>query len=50
MSDTALCLAKYFGNSPEFWMNFQLMYDLSKTRSESGKEIEQEVRPLKRIA
>jgi addiction module HigA family antidote len=49
-SDTALRLAKYFGNSPEFWMNLQSMYDLSKTRAESGKEIEQEVRPGKRIA
>ena len=49
-SDTALRLAKYFGNSPEFWMNLQQMYDLSKTRAESGKQIEQEVRPAKRIA
>jgi addiction module HigA family antidote len=49
-SDTALRLAKYFGNSPEFWMNLQLMYDLSKTRIEHGKQIEQEVRPVKRIA
>ncbi|HEV2462255.1 MAG TPA: HigA family addiction module antitoxin [Acidobacteriaceae bacterium] len=35
-SDTALRLAKYFGNSPEFWLNLQQMYDLSKTRLESG--------------
>lgn len=51
-SDTALRLAKYFGNSPEFWLNLQQMYDLSKTRLESGKRIEQEVRPMnmKRIA
>lgn len=44
-SDTALRLAKYFGNSPEFWLNLQQMYDLSKTRTEHGKQIEQEVRP-----
>jgi len=49
-SDTALRLAKYFGNSPEFWMNLQQMYDLSKTRTEHGKQIEQEVRPAKQIA
>jgi addiction module HigA family antidote len=49
-SDTALRLSKYFGNSPEFWMNLQLMYDLSKTRSQHGKQIEQEVRVGKRIA
>jgi addiction module HigA family antidote len=46
-SDTALRLAKYFGNSPEFWMNLQTMYDLSKTRTEFGKQIEHEVRPAK---
>lgn len=49
-SDTALRLAKYFGNSPEFWMNLQTMHDLSKTRAEHGKQIEQEVRVGKRIA
>jgi addiction module HigA family antidote len=49
-SDTALRLAKYFSNSPEFWMNLQTMYDLSKTRAEFGKQIEQEVRAAKRIA
>jgi antitoxin HigA-1 len=43
-SDTALRLARYFGNSPEFWMNLQTMHDLSKTRLESGKRIEQEAR------
>lgn len=48
-SDTALRLARYFGNSPEFWMNLQLMYDLSKTRSEHGKQTDHEVRPTKRI-
>ena len=27
-ADTALRLALYFGNSPEFWMNLQAYYDL----------------------
>jgi addiction module HigA family antidote len=27
-ADTALRLALYFGNSPEFWMNLQTRYDL----------------------
>lgn len=49
-SDTALRLAKYFGNSPEFWLNLQQMHDLSKTRTEHGKQIEQEVRVPRRIA
>lgn len=29
-ADTALRLGKYFNNSPEFWLNLQLHYDLAK--------------------
>jgi len=29
-ADTALRLADRFGTSPEFWMNMQSLYDLSK--------------------
>lgn len=28
-ADTALRLGKYFGNSPEFWLNLQIHYDLA---------------------
>jgi addiction module HigA family antidote len=41
---TALRLAKYFGNSPEFWMNLQNHYDFEReieTSSEEINEIEQ---------
>lgn len=48
--DTALRLARYFGNSPEFWLNLQQLYDLSRARVESAKEIEEQVRPLRRSA
>lgn len=41
--DTALRLARFFGNSPEFWLNLQQLHDLSKARLESGKTIEREV-------
>ena len=44
-ADTALRLARFFGTSPEFWMNLQGMYDLTLVRKERGSEIEQEVRP-----
>ena len=27
-ADTAIRLSKYFGNSPQFWLNLQLQYDL----------------------
>lgn len=48
--DTALRLARYFGNSPEFSLNLQQLHDLSKARQESAKWIEEQVRPMKRIA
>ena len=41
--DTALRLARFFGNSPEFWLNLQQMHDLSKARLELGRTIEREV-------
>jgi addiction module HigA family antidote len=31
-ADTALRLSRYFGNSPEFWMNLQTHYDLKRAR------------------
>ncbi len=42
---TALRLAKYFGNSEEFWMYLQLRWDLyqAKKSEESGL---QEIQPL----
>ena len=40
--DTALRLAKYFGNRPDFWMNLQLRFDLyqaERTDNEDLKKI-----------
>ena len=44
-ADTALRLARFFGTSPEFWMNLQAMHDLTKARQESGATIARDVRP-----
>jgi addiction module HigA family antidote len=41
--DTALRLARFFGNSPEFWLNLQQLHDLSKAKIELHKTIEREV-------
>ena len=41
--DTALRLARYFGNSAQFWMNLQTRYDLTVAEGELGKRIEAEV-------
>ena len=42
--DTALRLARFFGNSPEFWLNLQQLHDLTKAKLALSKTIEAEVR------
>jgi len=44
-ADTALRLSKYFGNSPEFWLNLQADFDLRKIRRNDWPIIESRVRP-----
>jgi len=44
-ADTALRLARFFGTSPEFWVNLQAMHDLTKARQESGVTIERDIHP-----
>ena len=41
--DTALRLARYFGNTPQFWMNLQTSYDLKRAERENGQKITKEV-------
>jgi addiction module HigA family antidote len=41
--DTALRLARYFGTTPQFWMNLQTSYDLKRAEQELGSKIENEV-------
>jgi len=43
-ADTALRLAKYFGNSPEFWLGLQGQYDLDVTSQALGKRLDREVK------
>ncbi|ESS71505.1 virulence-associated protein I [Methyloglobulus morosus KoM1] len=43
--DTALRLARYFGTSPEFWLNLQTDYDLRVTKQKAITDIEREVLP-----
>ncbi len=42
--DSALRLAKYFGTTPEFWMNLQTAYDVKMAIQESGADIERKVK------
>lgn len=46
--DTALRLARYFGTSPEFWLNLQTHYELALAERESMKAIASEVTPRER--
>ena len=44
-ADTALRLARYFGTSPDFWMNLQARYDLDLAERTLRRQIEREVAP-----
>jgi len=43
---TALRLARVFGNSPSFWMNLQLRWDLFRTQQTKAAEL-QHIRPVR---
>ncbi len=44
-ADTALRLARYFGTTPEFWVNLQKTYELRLAEIQSGDEINAQVHP-----
>lgn len=44
-ADTALRLARFFGTSPELWVNMQAMHDLTKVKAELGSKIDSDVHP-----
>lgn len=43
-ADTALRLARFFGTSPDSWMNLQSRYDLEVAKDRGMRRIEREVR------
>lgn len=45
-ADTALRLGRYFGVSPQFWLNLQTHFDLAKEEDRIGDRLAQEVRVL----
>lgn len=45
-ADTAFRLGRYFGMSPQFWLNLQSHYDLEVLDMESGDQIQKEVKSL----
>jgi len=43
--DTALRLAKFFGTTPQFWMNMQASYDLAV----EGASLQEELKEIERF-
>ena len=44
-ADTALRLSRYFGTTPQLWLNLQKTFELRVAEIESGKDIAERVRP-----
>jgi len=44
-TETALRLGRYFGMSPEFWLNLQVRHDLDVADRSVRRKVEQEVVP-----
>ena len=49
-ADTALRLARYFGTTPQLWMNLQKTWELRRAEIEAGHEIAQRVTPRQSAA
>ena len=45
-ADTAIRLARYFGTSPQFWINLQGRYDLDVVEDRNADRIRKEVSPF----
>jgi antitoxin HigA-1 len=45
-AETALRLARFFGTTPEFWLNLQSHHDLTIAERREAKRIEREVTAL----
>ena len=48
-ADTALRFARYFNNSPAFWMNLQTRYDLEVAEDEIAAKVARDVQPLETV-
>jgi antitoxin HigA-1 len=49
-ADTALRLGRYFGTSPQFWLNLQSRYDLEVEQDKLGARLAKEVSVLARAS
>ena len=49
-ADTALRLARYFGTTPQLWLNLQKTWELQRAEIEAGREIAERVAPRQTAA
>jgi len=48
-ADTALRLARFFGTTPQFWLNLQQLYDLQVAEQKDADVIARQVQPLRAV-
>jgi addiction module HigA family antidote len=46
-ADTAVRFARYFGTTPQYWLNLQSLYELDEIKRGKGPEVER-ITPLER--
>ena len=49
-ADTALRLARYFGMTPQLWLNLQKTWELRRAEIDAGREITERVTPRQAAA
>ena len=49
-ADTALRLARYFGTTPQLWMNLQKTWEIRRAEIGAGREIAERVTPRQSVA
>ena len=49
-ADTALRLARYFGTTPQLWLNLQQAWELRRAEIEVGRQIAKKVTPRQSAA
>jgi addiction module HigA family antidote len=48
-AELALRLGRYFGQSPQYWVNLQSRYDMDVAEDTLGEQVRQEVQPLETV-
>ncbi len=49
-ANTALRLARYFGTTPQLWLNLQKTWELRRAETEAGRDIAERVKPRQTVA